>query len=121
MVKVWKVYLLWNPRINRTYIGATTDIKRRLRQHNREIVGGARSTLKGAPDWQLSRYLTGFETRSEAYRWEKLLKLRGGKGIVMRRKAFLQVGLGQCLKSKRKQKEYLVPAGLDLVVYDYGT
>nr|BDC16802.1 GIY-YIG nuclease [Sicyoidochytrium minutum DNA virus] len=38
------VYLLENPFARRTYIGSTTDIERRLRQHNSEISGGARYT-----------------------------------------------------------------------------
>ncbi len=52
---------------NQTYIGATTDPDRRLRQHNKEISGGAKTTsikvnmgeiwvrhcyVKGFPDWQ---------------------------------------------------------------------
>jgi predicted GIY-YIG superfamily endonuclease len=50
-----------------TYVGATVDVDRRLRQHNKEISGGARATgmkvakgetwrrhcyVKGFPDWQ---------------------------------------------------------------------
>ena len=50
-----------------TYVGATVDVDRRLRQHNKEITGGARATgikvekgetwrrhcyVKGFPDWQ---------------------------------------------------------------------
>ncbi len=50
-----------------TYVGATVDVDRRLRQHNKEIVGGAHATgikvakgeawrrhcyVKGFPDWQ---------------------------------------------------------------------
>ncbi len=50
-----------------TYVGATVDVDRRLRQHNQEISGGARATgmkvekgeiwrrhcyVKGFPDWQ---------------------------------------------------------------------
>ncbi len=50
-----------------TYVGATVDVDRRLRQHNKEISGGAHATgikvakgetwrrhcyVKGFPDWQ---------------------------------------------------------------------
>jgi len=52
---------------NATYVGATVDLDRRLRQHNKEIKGGATATgikvdkgetwiraayVKGFPDWQ---------------------------------------------------------------------
>ena len=52
---------------NATYIGATVDLDRRLRQHNKEIKGGARATsikvgrgeswtrrcyVKNFPDWK---------------------------------------------------------------------
>ncbi len=50
-----------------TYVGATVDVERRLRQHNKELSGGAHATgikvakgetwrrhcyVKGFPDWQ---------------------------------------------------------------------
>ena len=38
------VYLLKKDNLNRTYIGITNNLKRRLRQHNGKIKGGARST-----------------------------------------------------------------------------
>lgn len=40
----------------RTYIGSTNDLRRRLRQHRREIVGGARATA-GRNDWDYLWYL----------------------------------------------------------------
>ena len=60
------VYLLLSSD-NSTYIGATVDLDRRLRQHNKEIKGGAHATgakvakgetwiraahVAGFPDWQ---------------------------------------------------------------------
>jgi len=60
------VYLLLSSD-NATYIGATVDLDRRLRQHNKEIKGGAHATgakvakgetwiraahVKNFPDWQ---------------------------------------------------------------------
>ncbi|MBA5248580.1 MAG: GIY-YIG nuclease family protein, partial [Gammaproteobacteria bacterium] len=41
--KTWLVYLLECTN-NTLYCGVTNDIKKRLRQHNGEIVGGARYT-----------------------------------------------------------------------------
>jgi predicted GIY-YIG superfamily endonuclease len=104
----WCVYLLYNSRTKRTYIGASTNVPRRLRQHNGEIRGGARSTRKGAGDWKLVCWLGGFETKSSAYRWEKLIKSRA-RGKVGRHSAFMQVGIfGNC-PEYGKRKKYEVP------------
>jgi len=72
------VYLLLSSD-NATYVGATVDLNRRLRQHNKEISGGAYATaskvakgeswlrachVKGFPDWQAALQ---FE-----WRWKQL-------------------------------------------------
>jgi len=66
---------------NSTYVGATIDLDRRLRQHNKEIKGGAISTrakvsngqiwvrvahIEGFPDWQSALQ---FE-----WRWKQLTR-----------------------------------------------
>jgi predicted GIY-YIG superfamily endonuclease len=109
----WHVYLLYHRGSNRTYIGATTDPARRLRQHNREITGGARSTGKVSGGWELICYLSGFPNRSVCYRWEKLLKLRAWT-LPARSLAFKLVAHGIC-PSSRNKIQYPVPGGLTLV------
>ena len=74
------VYLLVSTNGN-TYIGATVNLKRRLRQHNKEIKGGAHATgikvsqgetwiraahVSGFPDWQAALH---FE-----WRWKQLTR-----------------------------------------------
>lgn len=66
---------------NSTYVGATVDLDRRLRQHNKEIKGGAYATgakvengkywirvahVEGFPDWQAALQ---FE-----WRWKQLTR-----------------------------------------------
>jgi len=77
----WSIYLLENTDNKRTYIGVTTDIDRRLRQHNGELVGGAKYTRshKGQGEWVLQKIITDL-TKSEACSLEKRLKLKQGKG-----------------------------------------
>lgn len=79
MVRVWFAYVLIaiaGPR-PRTYVGVTTDVARRLRQHNGELRGGARSTRAGRP-WRIGVVRGPFATRGEAQVVEHALrKLRG--------------------------------------------
>ncbi|NYT26856.1 MAG: GIY-YIG nuclease family protein [Candidatus Thiodubiliella endoseptemdiera] len=46
--KIWLVYLLECTN-NTLYCGVTNDIKKRLRQHNGEIIGGAKYTRANGP------------------------------------------------------------------------
>lgn len=88
------MYLLWNPSAQRTYIGVTTDVTRRLRQHNKEIKGGAKSTSKYS-GWIIHCTLEGLKNRSEAQRWEKIVKGRV-RGLVAREQAFRDLSKGLC-------------------------
>ena len=54
---------------NRIYVGYTVDFKRRLRQHNGELVGGAKKTEKGRP-WHQICEIKGFYDKSSALRFE---------------------------------------------------
>ena len=60
-------YLLTNGR--RTYVGKTNDIGRRLRQHNGELAGGARTT-RGQGPWALVWTLDGFVNERDALQFE---------------------------------------------------
>lgn len=63
------VYLLKSTSTRRTYIGYTIDPQRRLRQHNGEIVGGAKYTRYGRP-WIMVLYITGFPCHRTALQYE---------------------------------------------------
>ena len=56
-----------------TYVGATVDLNRRLRQHNKEIKGGAVATsnkvVKGQ-EWKRVCHVEGFPTWNEALKFE---------------------------------------------------
>tara|TARA_R100001244_G_scaffold25113_4_gene25545 strand:+ start:6899 stop:7189 length:291 start_codon:yes stop_codon:yes gene_type:complete len=68
----WYVYVIRSV-TGRTYVGATTDAQRRLRQHNGEIKGGAKNT-RGRGPWNLVRIVGPIETQSEALREERRIK-----------------------------------------------
>jgi len=64
---------------NSTYIGATVDLNRRLRQHNKEIKGGAVATgskVEKGETWIRVAYVEGFPDWQAAlqfeWRWKQL-------------------------------------------------
>ena len=74
------VYLLLaTPRRDATYVGATVDLERRLRQHNKELKGGATATgIKVAKGdiWIRAAYVQGFPDWQAAlqfeWRWKQM-------------------------------------------------
>jgi predicted GIY-YIG superfamily endonuclease len=76
------VYLLFCDNGRRTYIGATNDVDRRLRQHNRELSGGARSTH--GKSWTRACYIGGFPDWNAAlqFEWMWKWKSRNYRGLL---------------------------------------
>ena len=78
MSKQHYCYLLKNnydPHKNRTYNGYTVDPKRRIRQHNQEIKGGARYTKKwGNKNWEIYVLIKGFPDNKNALQCEWKIK-----------------------------------------------
>lgn len=72
-MKSWYVYVIRSLRTGRTYVGATVDEKRRLRQHNGEIKGGAKST-RGFRPWEVIRVIGPIPTQREALKEERRVK-----------------------------------------------
>ena len=72
------VYLLISTNGN-TYVGATVDLERRLRQHNKEIKGGAHATgikVSQGEIWTRAAHVSGFPdwqaTLQFEWRWKQL-------------------------------------------------
>lgn len=74
----WYCYILRNkyqPHKNRTYNGSTNNPKRRLRQHNQEITGGAKYTKKyGNKSWEIIALINGFPDHKNALQCEWRIK-----------------------------------------------
>jgi predicted GIY-YIG superfamily endonuclease len=73
------VYFLESDISKSTYIGATVDIDRRLRQHNKEIKGGAHATgmrVARGETWKRICYVSGFPDWPAAlqfeWRWKQI-------------------------------------------------
>ncbi len=72
-------YMLYTNTYNNTYIGATKDVDKRLRQHNGELVGGARATgiqVNRGCKWSRACYISNIpEWRSALqieWKWKQL-------------------------------------------------
>jgi len=62
-------YFLSNETHQRTYVGISNNVPRRLRQHNGEIKGGARATRAYGP-WHIEVIVTGFVNKSQCLSFE---------------------------------------------------
>ena len=76
--KKFYVYLLLSTS-KTTYVGATVNLNRRLRQHNGELVGGAKATkikVNKGEVWTRACYISEFPTWQSAlqfeWRWKRL-------------------------------------------------
>ena len=70
------VYLIKSSN-NATYVGATVDLERRLRQHNKEIKGGAHATsakVSKGETWTRALHIEGFPDWRTALQFEWRLK-----------------------------------------------
>jgi structure-specific endonuclease subunit SLX1 len=67
------VYLLLSSNSKSTYVGATVNLERRLRQHNKEIQGGAHATgqkVARGETWIRAAHVSGFPDWSAALQFE---------------------------------------------------
>jgi len=119
------VYLLLSSD-NATYVGATVDLDRRLRQHNKELKGGAHATgakvekgeiwlraahVKNFPDWQSALQ---FE-----WRWKQISRKLPAKMLPLERRL---LAVNMLLKMERpttKAKAYTEwPVAPELILED---
>ena len=106
------VYLLLSSD-NSTYVGATVDIDRRLRQHNQEIKGGAFATgakVAKGETWVRMAHVAGFPDWPAAlqfeWRWKQLSRKLNMKIHPLHRR---MIALKQLLEMERpttKAKAY---------------
>ena len=98
------VYLLLSSD-NATYVGATVDINRRLRQHNKEIKGGAHATgskVEKGEYWVRACHVAGFPDWSSAlqfeWRWKQISRKLPQKMYPLERR---MIALKQLLALER--------------------
>jgi|UniRef100_A0A6C0IKY5 predicted GIY-YIG superfamily endonuclease len=79
---MWFCYILRNtqPEYARsTYNGSTNNPKRRLRQHNCEITGGAKVTTQKGGGWEYCAILSGFPDKINCLSCEWRIKCPSGR------------------------------------------
>lgn len=86
------VYLLVSTKGN-TYVGATVDLDRRLRQHNKELKGGAHATsmkVEKGETWTRACHVAGFPDWPSAlqfeWRWKQLSRKLPLKMVPLERR-----------------------------------
>jgi structure-specific endonuclease subunit SLX1 len=109
----WYVYLLQSD--NKTYVGATIDPDRRLKQHNGLLSGGAKAT-KGYV-WKRICLVGTFPEERDAlqfeWSWKHLSKKQKGSALERRQKA-LEVLLSK-EKSTKNARPFQEYDGLNIV------
>ena len=86
------VYLLHSTN-NSTYVGATVNLERRLRQHNKELKGGAHATtmkVEAGESWERACYIEGFPDWQAAlqfeWRWKQISRKLPNKLFPLKRR-----------------------------------
>jgi predicted GIY-YIG superfamily endonuclease len=90
--KEFFVYLLMSTD-HCTYVGATVDLDHRLRQHNKEIKGGAVQTsrkVNQGQTWERVCYVSGFPTWQAAlqfeWRWKQISRQYKGNMAPLKKR-----------------------------------
>ena len=108
-----------------TYIGATVNLDRRLKQHNKELSGGAIATtskvLKGET-WRRHCYVSGFPSWQAAlqfeWRWKQLSRKLDKKMLPLDRRMLALNNLLNLERSTTKAipfAEWLLPPQVNFV------
>lgn len=77
---MWVVYCISFGQGEKTYVGATNNFARRLRQHNGDLVGGAKYTTaavessRQTKEWKMLFIVRGFPSSRAALQFEWALK-----------------------------------------------
>ena len=97
-----------------TYVGATVDLEKRLRQHNKEIAGGAVATsiqVNKGETWRRVCHVEGFPTWNAAlqfeWRWKQISrKIKDKKMPPLERRALALTELLSLERPTTKSVKY---------------
>ena len=116
---MWKCYLLAtrDTGTQKTYVGVTPDLDRRLRQHNGLLSGGAKATH--GRQWERICHVAGFPDHTAVlqfeWRWKQLSRKRLGPPLERRLHALQELlALDRPTSTAVPYSEY--PEALDVIV-----
>lgn len=96
-----------------TYVGATIDLDRRLKQHNKELAGGAHATgvkVKQGENWTRAAHVSGFPDWQAAlqfeWRWKQISRKLSFKMNPLERRVKALKTLVELPQSTSKAKPY---------------
>ena len=122
-MSTWVCYCLVREDSGATYIGATVNIDRRVRQHNGEIKGGATyttSALKAGHNWKLVCTVGVFHNNIAAlqfeWRWKHISRRLKDTPLIRRIKAVTQ--LLNLERATSKADPYCDHAPLVITIYN---
>jgi len=99
---------------NSTYIGATVDLNRRLRQHNKEISGGAKRTtskVNKGKTWKRVCYVSEFPdwvaTLQFEWRWKQISRKYSASLLPLERRMMALKDLLALPQSTSKATPYI--------------
>jgi putative endonuclease len=78
------VYVIYSKKVQKKYTGYTSDLERRLFQHNNNLLG---NYTKNKGPWELI-YFEGFEKIQDAMQREKYLKSGVGRDFIKSKTGF---------------------------------
>lgn len=111
-MKQYFVYLLISSG-GATYVGATVDLSRRLKQHNKQLSGGATYTgskIAKGEIWKRAVYVENFPDWSSAlqfeWKWKQLTRQITSGGSPSRRRMLALMKLMELPKPTKKAKQY---------------
>jgi len=85
---IYYIYLLKNDKSNKTYVGCTNNLERRIKQHNSIISGGAKYTSQTNGGWYYIFYISGFPDKYNAlsaeWKMKDIYRKKHKKGIHIR-------------------------------------
>jgi structure-specific endonuclease subunit SLX1 len=126
--KEFFVYLLESSSKRSTYVGATVNLERRLRQHNKELSGGAHATgakVARGETWHRACHVTGFPTWQAALQFEwrfKQMTRREPSSVTQtpleRRQAALQKLLNLAQSTSKAIPYAAWPSGGPVVIWE---
>ncbi len=73
------VYILFQPFLDRYYVGSTANLDERVNRHNQ---GRSKATKFGAPHWKIV-YTKYFETRAQAVQFEFFIKKKKSRLFII--------------------------------------